>query len=212
MLPTVEEALAELKIAESRNPGPWVQHSIHVGLAARNIAQRVPGLDPEKAQVLGLLHDIGRREGILSIPGHVWQGYRFCTERGWDEAARVCMIHTYPLMEQELPEVPDTFEERQIREYLLTCGEPDEYDRLIQLCDAVAADYGFVILEKRFVDVTRRHGIMPTYIQGWELTFATKERLEQSIGCSIYDLLPGIEKTTLLCPKPWKPEESSHNP
>ena len=31
------------------------------------------------------------------------------------------------------------------------CGEADEYDRLIQMCDALAIDYGFVILEKRFV-------------------------------------------------------------
>ena len=31
------------------------------------------------------------------------------------------------------------------------CGEADEYDRLIQMCDALATDYGFVILEKRFV-------------------------------------------------------------
>ena len=31
------------------------------------------------------------------------------------------------------------------------CGEADEYDWLIQMCDALATDYGFVILEKRFV-------------------------------------------------------------
>ena len=28
------------------------------------------------------------------------------------------------------------------------CGEADEYDWLIQMCDALATDYGFVILEK----------------------------------------------------------------
>ena len=31
-------------------------------------------------------------------------------------------------------------------------GEADDYDKLIQMCDALATDYGFVILEKRFVD------------------------------------------------------------
>ena len=42
--------------------------------------------------------------------------------------------------------------------FLKVC-QADDYDRLIQICDALATDYGFVILEKRFVDVTRRYGI-----------------------------------------------------
>ena len=58
MLPTVEQALCELKLAEELNPGPWVQHSIHVGIAARNIAKKIPRMNPEKAYIVGLLHDI----------------------------------------------------------------------------------------------------------------------------------------------------------
>ena len=83
-------------------------------------------------------------------------------------------------------------------------GEPDDYDKLIQLCDSLATDYGFVILEKRFVDVTRRYGIMEGYIKGWEVAFSIKEYFEEQMGCSIYDVLPGIEKTTLMTPKPWR--------
>lgn len=71
------------------------------------------------------------------------------------------------------------------------------------MCDALAADYGFVILEKRFVDVTRRYGILEHYIKGWDTTFETKERFEGKMGCSIYDVLPDIGRTTLLTPKPW---------
>ena len=73
---------------------------------------------------------------------------------------------------------------------------------------ALATDYGFVILEKRFVDVTRRYGIMETYIQGWDTTFRNKEYFEEKMRCSIYDVLPNIGKTTLLCPPPWKPPTS----
>ena len=68
MLPTVDEALYELKLAEDLNPGPWVRHSINVGIAARNIAEKVSWLDPEKAYIVGLLHDIGRR---VSYTDHV---------------------------------------------------------------------------------------------------------------------------------------------
>ncbi|MBE5831525.1 MAG: HDOD domain-containing protein [Butyrivibrio sp.] len=63
MLPTIDEALNELEIAGQINPGPWVKHSINTGVAAKNIAEKIPGLDPEKAYIVGLVHDIGRRVG-----------------------------------------------------------------------------------------------------------------------------------------------------
>ncbi len=45
MLPAVEEAKRELETAAECNPGPWVRHSLNVGIAARNIAEKVPELD-----------------------------------------------------------------------------------------------------------------------------------------------------------------------
>lgn len=152
MLPSIEEAKRELDIAAQLNPGPWVKHSLNVGIAARNIAEKVPGLDEEKAYVVGMLHDIGRRVGIVNIPRHVYEGYRYSMKMGWDEVARICMTHSYPLMQEEFDYEPDTEEERAIKAYILNC-QIDDYDRLIQICDALATDYGFVILEKRFVDV-----------------------------------------------------------
>ncbi len=94
MLPTPDEAMRELKLAEELNPGPWVKHSVNTGIAARKIAEKIPSLDPEKAYTVGLLHDIGRRVGIVNIPTHIYEGYRYCMEKGWDEAARICMTHS----------------------------------------------------------------------------------------------------------------------
>ncbi len=204
MLPTVEEALKEIKIAEELNPGPWVGHSINVGIAARNIAEKIPGMDADKAYVGGLLHDIGRRVGFVDNPTHIYEGYKYCMEKGWDEAARICMTHSYLRMKEEFDYEPETEQEKVIKAYIME-REVDDYDRLIQLCDSLAVDYGFVILEKRFVDVTRRYGIMEGYIKGWEIAFKLKEDFEKKMGCSVYDVLPDIEKTTLLTPKPWKP-------
>lgn len=48
MLPTIKEAKSELEIAEKLNPGPWIEHSLNVGVAARNIAKKVPGMDENK--------------------------------------------------------------------------------------------------------------------------------------------------------------------
>lgn len=206
MLPTKETAEKELWLEGELNPGPWTKHSINVGIAARNIAEKVPGMDAEKAYIVGVLHDIGRRVGIVDIPTHVYEGYKYCMEQGWDEVARICMTHSYPLMREEFEDEPQTEAEREIKRYIEGC-EADEYDMLIQLCDALATDYGFVIVEKRFVDVTRRYGIMETYIRGWERTFANKEYFEKKMGCSVYDVLPDIGRTTLLSPKLWKPRE-----
>ena len=204
MLPTVNEALYELKLAGELNPGPWVMHSMNVGIAARNIAEKVSRLNPEKAYIVGLLHDIGRRVGIVDIPTHVYEGYRYCLGKGWDEAARICMTHSYLRMQDEFSHEPDSEQEKAIKAYIMNC-QADEYDPLIQLCDSLAVDYGFVILEKRFVDVTRRYGIMEGYIKGWEIAFSIKEYFEKEMGCSIYDVLPDVGKTSLLTPKPWKP-------
>ena len=204
MLPTKEQALEELRIAGEMNPGPWVKHSENVGIAARNIAEKIPGMDPDKAYIVGLLHDIGRRVGIVDILTHVYEGYKYCMSQGWDEAARICMTHSYRLMKDEFDYEPTSDMEKEIKKFICST-EADDYDKLIQLCDSLAVDYGFVILEKRFVDVTRRYGIMEGYIKGWEVSFAIKEAFEEKMGCSIYDVLPDIGRTTLLTPKPWQP-------
>lgn len=204
MLPTKEQALEELRIAGEMNPGPWVKHSENVGIAARNIAEKIPGMDPDKAYIVGLLHDIGRRVGIVDIPTHIYEGYKYCMSKGWDEAARVCMTHSYLLMKDEFDYEPTSDMEKEIKKFICST-EADDYDKLIQLCDSLAVDYGFVILEKRFVDVTRRYGIMEGYIKGWDVSFAIKEAFEEKMGCSIYDVLPDIGRTTLLTPKPWQP-------
>lgn len=204
MLPSITEAEKELQIAGDLNPGPWMKHSLNVGIAARNIAEKVPGMDKNKAYIVGILHDIGRRVGIVNIPKHVYEGYVFCMGKGWDEAAKVCMTHSYVLMREEFDYEPATKEEIEIKQFIMNC-RTDDYDLLIQLCDSLATDYGFVIIEKRFVDVTRRYGIMEKYIEGWNKTFEIKEYFESKMGCSIYDVLPDIGKTTLLSPPPWKP-------
>ena len=201
MIPDITTAEAELALAGTMNPGPWVAHSRNVGLAARYIAEKVPDMNPEKAHIVGMLHDIGRRVGVVDITTHVIEGYRYAAAKGWDEVARICMTHSYPLGAQEVGGEPA---EREILSYLRGC-EYDDYDKLIVLCDSVAVDYGFCILERRFVDVARRYGVWPNMVERWNATFRIKEDFEARMGCSVYDVLPDIGRTTLLSPPPWKP-------
>ena len=67
----------------------------------------------------------------------------------------------------------------------------DDYDRLVQLCDALALPTGFCLLEKRFVDVTIRYGVHPFTVDRWKKILQLKAFFEKKTDCSIYDLLPG---------------------
>ena len=98
---TVEQAKQELKIAVQNNPGPWEQHSLVAADNARRIAEKVPGMDPEKAYIMGLLHDIGRREGITGMR-HMVDGYRYMLSLGEPEIARVCITHSYSMRDPDM--------------------------------------------------------------------------------------------------------------
>jgi HD superfamily phosphodiesterase len=95
-----EIAEEELKIAGQLNQGTWTDHSINVGLAAQTIAKRCGNLNPEKAYVLGLLHDIGRRYGV-SARRHGIDEYNFVMERGFNEVGRICLTHSFPVPDFE---------------------------------------------------------------------------------------------------------------
>lgn len=196
-VPTIYEANKFLEEGGKLNPGPWVQHSTYVAQAAKNISQYHSKLDPEVSYVLGLLHDIGRRAGVHQMR-HAIDGYTFLIELEFDFAARICITHSFPdkninsvfgewdCTEKELKFVAD---------YLDTI-EYNEYDLLIQLCDALALPTGFCLLEKRMIDVALRYGTNSYTIDKWKLTFDIKRHFEDIIGCSLYTLLPGVLENT----------------
>ncbi len=93
MYPGKEEAQHLLREAEALNPGPWGNHSRTCAHCAERIAS-LSGMNPEKAYVLGLLHDIGRRFGKRHL-GHVSDGYSYMMSLGYDEVARVCLTHSF---------------------------------------------------------------------------------------------------------------------
>ena len=68
----------------------------------------------------------------------------------------------------------------------------DDYDRLVHLCDALALPTGFCLLEKRFVDVTIRYGFHASTIDRWKKILEIKDLFEKKMGCSVYELLPGV--------------------
>ena len=192
---TAENALVW---AERQNPGKWAAHSRFAALACKNIASRCEGMSAELAYCFGLLHDIGRYAGVSS-ERHLIDGYRFYMERGWEKAAQICISHAF--MIQDIRSSIGTFDvtETDFRflENFVKNAVYDDYDRLVQLCDALALPTGFCILEKRFVDVTIRYGVHPYTVDRWKKVLEIKADFEGKINGSIYDLLPGAIENSL---------------
>lgn len=194
MFPDKRIAIAELEMAEKMNPGPWVKHVKNVANSAKIIAEN-SGIEGEKAYVLGLLHDIGRRTGIAQVR-HIVDGYDYAMSKGWDEVARICLTHSFPVkdVDSDIGKKDITPNQYKFIKKYINDIEYDDYDKLIILCDALADANGFCILEKRFIDTTRRYGIYPFTLDRWNKTYEYKEYFENKIGKSIYALLPDIEK------------------
>ena len=196
-IPRRETAEALLAEAGQMNPGPWIQHSENVAKAAQSIAAHHPEADAETAYILGLLHDIGRRVGVTDMR-HILDGYTFLHEQGYFDAARVCLTHSYPIkpVDSTAGKWDGTPEEREfIREFIAAC-EFDVYDRLIQLCDALALPSGFCLIEKRLVDVALRHGFNKYTLERWRAFLEIQQQFDAAIGRSIYSVLPGVVENT----------------
>ncbi|MEN6409799.1 MAG: HD domain-containing protein [Anaerolineaceae bacterium] len=192
--PAPLEAEALLDEATAHNPGAWVEHSRFAGQAARAIAAHTGDLDPDAAYAFGTLHDIGRRSGVYHLR-HVMDGYRYLLELGYPEAARIAITHSFPLpnLDAYIGDFDCSAEDIAFLRHFLKTVEYTRYDRLIQLCDALAAPTGFCLVEQRMVDVALRYGTNAFMMDKWKAIFDLKEGFETSIGCSIYSVLPGIE-------------------
>ena len=196
MVPERGEALLLLDWAHGLNPGPWKAHSLNAARAAEKIAAAA-GLDPERAFVFGALHDIGRYEGIRGAH-HMVAGARLLREKGWDEAARICLTHSFPdgdianyNGEWDLSEAED--EELHA---LLTAIQFDDYDRLIQLCDALALPSGICLVEKRLIAVALGHGVHAGLERKWRAFLEIREDFERRMGHSVYSLFPEAVSNT----------------
>lgn len=195
---TIKQAREELKIAVRSNPGPWEQHSESTAENARRIAEKVPGMEPTKAYVLGLLHDIGRRAGVTGML-HLIDGYDYMMSLNQPEVATICLTHSFAAKNVEYFEGKHdcTNEQKQFIADFLENHEYDDYDKLIQLCDAVSLPEGACIMEKRFVDVALRHGVQDYTTKRWRAYLELKKYFDALCGCDVYTLLPGVYENSM---------------
>ena len=185
MLPTRQEAEEILREAEKCNPGAWGNHSRVTAHCAEKIAAACKDLNPDKAYILGLLHDIGRKFGVRHL-GHVADGYFYMMSLGYDEAAKICLTHSFnsKTTADYIGRFDTTEEELRMVEDALAEAEYDDYDLLIQLCDSLAGAEGVMDIEERMGDVKRRYGSFPE--EKWNKNIALMKKFEERIGQDIY--------------------------
>lgn len=192
MLPTREQAEELLREGEACNPGPWGNHCRVAAHCAGKIAQACGDMDGEKAWILGLLHDIGRKFGARHL-GHVSDGYSYMMSLGDDEAAKICLTHSFHNQTTDgyIGRFDTTQEEMKLIEDRLKTVEMDDYDRLIQLCDSLAGAEGVLDIEERMGDVKRRYGAYPQ--EKWDSNLNLLKYFEKKTGRDIYSV---VEKDT----------------
>ena len=188
-----QAAEAALQEAAQNNPGAWADHSRYVARACKNIAEHCRHLSAEKAYSYGLIHDIGRYAGVSSEK-HLIDGYRYCMKQGWEKAAQICISHAFMIQDihTSIGRFDISDDDYRFMKDFVENAVYDDYDRLVQLCDALALPTGFCLLEKRFVDVTMRYGFHPATIERWKKILEIKASFEKQMGFSVYDILPGV--------------------
>jgi HD superfamily phosphodiesterase len=159
-----------------------------VAHCAEKIAQRCEGLNPEKAYVLGLLHDIGRKFGVRHL-GHVSDGYSYMMSLGYDEVAQICLTHSFNNQSTKdyIGNFDTSEEELALINNALSEVVMTDYDRLIQLCDSIGGSEGVLDIKERMEDVKRRYGSYPQ--EKWNTNLSLKNYFENKIGSNIYDVV-----------------------
>ena len=114
---------------------------------------------------------------------------RVVMELGYDEAARICLTHSFskPDIHVYIGNFDITEEEQKIVEDALAEVTYDEYDKLIQLCDCLASAEGVVDIEKRMEDVKNRYGSYPQ--EKWDANMGLLQYFSEKAGQDIYQVV-----------------------
>ena len=106
---------------------------------------------------------------------------------GYDEAARICLTHSFQnndSLKDYVGKRDTSEEETQLILENLRKTVYDDYDRLIQLCDAISGAEGVMDIIDRMSDVKRRYGAYEQ--EKWDGNLALKKYFEDKMGMDLY--------------------------
>ena len=195
------EELFSWALQQPRASVSWQAHSRDVARVCEKIAEEA-GMDKDLAYAKGLLHDFYKaierdNEVFVEIDGdkvqaltHPFTGYRLLMEKGFPEAARAALTHTfyniYEVLDGgfDLRLVPDdlTFLKKWVAE-----NEFDDYDKLTQLVDNMVGWKGVMTIDDRFCDILTRHPVSNPQASLRKL-YELKDYFDEKIKGNIYEL------------------------
>ena len=171
----------------------YIFHTTGVAESAQKIAKKTPYLNPEKAYIIGLLHDYGKKyDEKLTGKFHGQTGYEELLKLGYDECARIRLTHSFPnknfnnkYYASYRPEWLSWAHQKldEIEEY-------NDYDRLIQLCDMFFEGMSKVGFEERFAGIRKRYGLSKEQTaEQEEYAKKNKKYFDTLCGMDVYKIL-----------------------
>lgn len=169
----------------------YIYHTETIAENAAKIASRCH-LDEQKAYVLGLLHDYGKKTNQkISGKSHFMTGYDELSAMGWSDVARINLTHSFPEKDFDYKDYSSyPLADLQRAKALISQLDYDDYDKLIQLCDMFAEATSTVSYQKRLQRIRERYGLKEEQTIVLERKAAeNKAYFDAKCGCDIYDLL-----------------------
>ncbi len=168
-------------------------HTLGIADSAAKIAEAC-GLDIEKAWVLGLLHDYGKRKDeTRDLVFHAREGFEQMMILGYSDVARICLTHSFP--EKDFcdddygfyQKIPDALP---WAHRMMAKVELDDYDKLIQLCDLFFEGLNKTSFENRLQGIVRRYHLEWKQISAlYENAQKNKTYFDNKCGYDVYRIL-----------------------
>ena len=192
------EEIKSYDISKGRDPKTWFMYHNHIygsAYMAKELAKRTNTVDPDRAFILGLMHDIGRLHEEHEKTFHGLIGYKKFINIDKD-VARISLTHMFPWNKiYDYEHVKYLFfgrqDEYEFTKSFINNTELTETDKLIQISDSIANAFGFVTIEQRNEEYAKRHGhSIP--IEALKDMLSLKKHYDEKLGFDIYNLFNEI--------------------
>lgn len=181
----------KLDLSLGKKPEISRNHFLAVARCAQTIASHTQSLNPQKAYILGLLHDCGQpAENRDKNKFHGLVGYEKMLKLGLDETARICLTHSFPEYDFK-PErftyaFPAMVRCRQLIDELIY----DDYDKLIQYSDMLCRGDVITDLKSRILYIVEAYKIKPKDARvRYRTMLKIKRYFDTLCQCDTYKLL-----------------------
>lgn len=170
----------------------YVFHTKGIAESCEIIAKQIASLNAEKAYVLGLLHDYGKKYPEKELGGfHGHYGYDEMMQMGFPDVARVCLTHSFYASDFNKDDYKNysskdlDWAQDKLKNIIF-----DDYDKLVQLCDMFFEGRNKVTFEKRFEGIMKRHNLSFDNIKNlYHHAEENKKYFDNKCGTDIYKLL-----------------------